>query len=89
MEKNETIVEAAKREVLEETGLEIECTGLLMVESASGFWFRFVLTGVATGGELKTPARADKESLQAKWIKNLDELSLRALDIIPLIDRAK
>lgn len=41
------------------------------------------------GGELKTPASADKESLQAKWVDNLGELSLRGNDIYPLIHRVK
>ncbi|XP_047500922.1 8-oxo-dGDP phosphatase NUDT18-like [Penaeus chinensis] len=89
MEPGESIVEAAKREVLEETGLEVDISTLLMVESASGSWFRFVVTGSVTGGELKTPACADKESLQAKWVENLGELSLRGNDIYPLIQRAK
>nr|XP_045613180.1 8-oxo-dGDP phosphatase NUDT18-like [Procambarus clarkii] len=81
--------EAAKREVLEETGLETDITTLLMVESASGSWFRFVVTGNVLGGTLKTPACADKESLQAKWVEDLGELSLRGNDIYPLIQRAK
>ncbi|KAG7172103.1 8-oxo-dGDP phosphatase NUDT18-like, partial [Homarus americanus] len=89
MEAGETIVEAAKREVLEETGLETDITTLLMVESASGSWFRFVVTGTVVGGTLKTPASADKESLQAKWVEDLSELSLRGNDIYPLIRRAK
>ncbi|XP_022905502.1 8-oxo-dGDP phosphatase NUDT18 [Onthophagus taurus] len=89
MEKGETIIEAMSREVLEETGLNVKPTTLLMVEFAKRSWFRFVLTGVVIGGTLKTPAQADKESLQAKWILNLEELTLRASDILHLIDRAK
>ncbi|XP_072932769.1 8-oxo-dGDP phosphatase NUDT18 [Epargyreus clarus] len=89
MEKDETIVQAAKREVLEETGLHCEPNTLLAVETAGGTWYRFVLTGEVVGGELKTPARADKESLQAKWISNLQEISLRSNDIIHLIEKAK
>ncbi|RZC43170.1 NUDIX domain containing protein [Asbolus verrucosus] len=88
MEKGETICAAGEREVLEETGLVVQCTTLLMVECAGGLWIRYVLTGVVTGGALKTPADADKESLQAKWIGNLAELTLRATDITELIDRA-
>jgi 8-oxo-dGTP pyrophosphatase MutT (NUDIX family) len=41
--------EAVKREVLEETGLVMEPTTLIMVESAAGLWFRFVLTGSVVG----------------------------------------
>lgn len=48
-----------------------------------------MLTGKVIGGTLKTPAQADRESLQAKWVSNLDELSLRASDIIELIEKAR
>ncbi|XP_053605053.1 8-oxo-dGDP phosphatase NUDT18 [Plodia interpunctella] len=89
MEKNETIVQAVIREVLEETGLQCEPKTLLVVETAGGMWYRFVLTGEIIGGELKTPAKADKESLQAKWISNLQEISLRANDIVHLIEKAQ
>lgn len=75
--------------MLEETGLIIDCTTLLMVECAGGSWIRFVLTGTVTGGMLKTPSQADEESLQAKWIKNLNHVTLRAKDITHLIDRAR
>lgn len=86
MECGETIAEAAVREVLEETGLNVDVTTLLGVECAGGSWFRFILTGRVTGGHLKTPQRADAESLQAKWVQNLSELSLRASDIVPLVE---
>lgn len=89
MERGENIIEAAMREVVEETGLHVKITTLLAVESAGGAWFRFVLTGDVIGGDLKTPARADKESLQAKWIGNFNEVSLRSNDILGLIDLGK
>ncbi|XP_013191632.1 8-oxo-dGDP phosphatase NUDT18 [Amyelois transitella] len=89
MEKNETIIQAVKREVLEETGLQCEPKTLLVVETAGGMWYRFVLTGEIVGGELKTPAKADKESLQAKWIANLQEITLRANDIVHLIEKTQ
>lgn len=89
MEMGETICEAAIREVYEETGLNTEITTLLAVESAGGSWFRFVLTGKVVGGELKTPAFADQESLQAKWVLDLNELNLRANDIVNLVDIAR
>lgn len=86
MEAGETIINAACREVLEETGLQITVTTLLGVECAGGSWFRFILTGRVIGGDLKTPQRADSESLQAKWVLDLNELALRANDILPLIE---
>jgi len=75
--------------VLEETGLEIEPTTLLMVESATGVWYRFVMTGTVTGGRLKTESEADSESLQAKWVRDVRELNLRATDVFPLIEKGK
>lgn len=89
MERGENIIEAAMREVVEETGLHVKITTLLAVECASGSWFRFVLTGEIIGGELKTPARADRESLQAKWISNFNEITLRSSDILGLIEMGK
>ena len=89
MEPGEDIGEAAVREVLEETGLEVEVTTLLQVESAGGSWYRFVLTGRVVGGRLKTPADADSESLQAKWVEDIAAMSLRAPDILPHIERGR
>jgi len=89
MEPGEDISEAAVREVLEETGLEFEVSTLLLVESAGGSWYRFVVTGHVTGGRLKTPADADSESLQAKWVEDISKMSLRANDILPHIERGK
>ncbi|KAF4522143.1 hypothetical protein B566_EDAN012605 [Ephemera danica] len=85
IEAGETIQQAVEREVLEETGLVMQSTTLIMVQSAEGCWFRFVFTGTVAGGRLKTPADADSESLQAKWVADLGELSLRASDIGPLV----
>ncbi len=81
--------DAFRREVLEETGLTAEPSTLLMVESAAGSWYRFVLAGSVTGGILKTPSQADSESLQAKWVQNLSDLSLRAGDIISVVEHAR
>nr|CAD7259559.1 unnamed protein product [Timema shepardi] len=89
MEPGEDIEEAVRREVLEETGLEMDPTTLLMMECASGTWFRFVITGTVTGGTLKTPKDADSESLQAKWVKDLNELNLRASDIQGIVERGR
>lgn len=89
MEPGEDVAEAAKREVLEETGLEFDLSTLFLVESAAGSWYRFVVTGTVTGGRLKTPADADSESLQAMWIGDLSDFSLRAGDVLPLIERGR
>ena len=85
--------EAVKREVLEESGFEFEPEALICVESQSYFWVRFTFAGRISGGSLKTPEQADKESLQAGWFpadtKRLKkEVQIRAFDIIRLIDLA-
>lgn len=41
------------------------------------------------GGELKTVAKADSESLQASWVEDVQTLSLRCKDILPVIERAR
>ncbi|XP_077259161.1 8-oxo-dGDP phosphatase NUDT18 [Temnothorax americanus] len=89
VEKNENLISAVKREVLEETGLVIEPSTLILVECANGTWFRFVFTGDIVGGTLKTPDQANEESLQACWVRNVNDLPLRSNDIICLLDRGK
>uniref|UniRef100_A0A4W3H1I4 8-oxo-dGDP phosphatase NUDT18 n=1 Tax=Callorhinchus milii TaxID=7868 RepID=A0A4W3H1I4_CALMI len=85
MEPKESIVEALKREVREETGLECEPYTLLSVEERGPRWIRFVFLAAATGGKLKTTSEADAESLQASWWDRSSPLSLRARDILNLI----
>ncbi|XP_043269250.1 8-oxo-dGDP phosphatase NUDT18 [Venturia canescens] len=89
VEPNENLLDAVKREVLEETGLTMIPESLIMIECASGSWFRFVMAGKITGGVLKTPDQANEESLQAIWVQNVSELSLRSNDILPLIQRGR
>ncbi|XP_013398678.1 8-oxo-dGDP phosphatase NUDT18-like [Lingula anatina] len=89
LETNETLKEGAKREVLEETGLEFEPQTLLSVETQCGTWYRFTFTGKVTGGKLKTLKEQDAESLQAKWysVESIkEELPLRLKDILYLIE---
>ncbi|XP_074646726.1 8-oxo-dGDP phosphatase NUDT18-like [Tubulanus polymorphus] len=95
MEPDETIVEAVKREVLEETGLEFEPDTLLAIQISTGIWYRYIFTGQITGGTLKTKDKGDKESLQAKWCSMNDinmgkhgSVPLRGNDILPLIKMA-
>lgn len=56
---------------------------------AAGSWYRFVLAGNVTGGSIKLPSQADSESLQAKWVQNLSDLSLRAGDILSIVEHAR
>ncbi|CAL7936380.1 unnamed protein product [Xylocopa violacea] len=89
VEPNENLLDAVKREVLEETGLILKPETLILVECATGSWFRFVFTGKITGGKLKTLEEANEESLQACWVMNVNDLPLRAHDIISLIEKGK
>ncbi|XP_076236434.1 8-oxo-dGDP phosphatase NUDT18 [Calliopsis andreniformis] len=89
VQPNENLFDAVRREVLEETGLVLKPESLILVECASGSWFRFVFTGVITGGKLKTLEDANEESLQACWVHNISDLTLRSNDIVPLIERGK
>ncbi|XP_030057850.1 8-oxo-dGDP phosphatase NUDT18 isoform X1 [Microcaecilia unicolor] len=88
MEANETIVEALKREVKEETGLECEPCTVLAVEERGPCWIRFTFLADPTGGVLKAVQDGDAESLQAKWWDHDSPLPLRSKDILPLIDLA-
>ncbi|KAG8239278.1 hypothetical protein J437_LFUL019034 [Ladona fulva] len=89
LEQDEDIEDAVIREVKEETGLDMQPSTLLMVQSTADGWMRFVFTGEVVGGKLKTPADADDHSIQAKWISNLDELNLRKDDIYPIVDQGR
>lgn len=89
VERNENLLDAVKREVLEETGLIMEPKTLILIECASASWFRFVFIGNICGGNIKTSDQANEESLQARWVHNVEDLPLRSNDIIPLIERAK
>ncbi|XP_043938882.1 8-oxo-dGDP phosphatase NUDT18 [Protopterus annectens] len=86
MEQNETIIEAMKREVKEESGLECCPITLLLVEERGPRWIRFVFLAEVTGGVMKTTEQSDSESLQACWWNRTTSLPLRATDIIPLIE---
>lgn len=88
-EPGENLVDAVRREVLEETGLKFEPSTLVLMENAKGNWHRFIFTGSVCGGHLKTVAQADSESLQATWVSDVNQLSLRSRDILTIIERTR
>ena len=69
------IKDALKREVKEESFLDVQPLSLLCVESESSYWFRFTFTAKSIGGTLKTPDQEDKESIEARWIPIKDVFS--------------
>lgn len=80
LEPNETIAEGAKREILEECGLEVEITGILHVRKNSE-WVNIAFSTNIIGGEIRFDK---KEILDAKWF-SLDDIinmkqDLRDLD---------
>lgn len=80
LEPNETIVEGAKREILEECGLEVEITGILHVRKNSE-WVNIAFSTNIISGEIRFDK---KEILDAKWF-SLDDIinmkqDLRDLD---------
>ena len=83
VERNETLVDAVKREVLEEAGLVFEPNGLICVEENTGMWMRFIFAGSAVGGALKD--KPDSESLQAGWFQNPSSVKLRSKDILKAV----
>ncbi|NXG02831.1 NUD18 phosphatase, partial [Sakesphorus luctuosus] len=89
MEPGEGVVEALRREVKEESGLECEPITLLALEERGPAWIRFAFLARPAGGTLKTLEEADAESLQATWWSgDPRELPLRSLDILPVLDLA-
>jgi 8-oxo-dGDP phosphatase len=85
MAPGESILETALREVNEESGLEVELTGLLYVDqlvdalhSDRPTRLRFVFAGRPAGGRLKEVA--DEHSLRAAWFSpaEIEGLALRS-----------
>lgn len=63
-----------KREVKEETFLDMEPYSLICVESNAPGWFRFTFTGECSGQQIKTSSMADEHSIEAKWFHVKDVL---------------
>lgn len=89
IESNEDILEAAKREVKEETGLEIKflnTTGVYNFKSETNhqvFMFHFI--GEITAGKVKL---AEDEILDSKWVSLQELMHLRDEEIRnPLVIR--
>jgi phosphatase NudJ len=86
IEPGETVVEAAVRETLEESGVPVQIEGLLRVEhtpSADGNRMRFFLVARPVGD---TPPKttADEHSLEARWVTlaELGTLPLRGHEVL-------
>ncbi|HTJ45244.1 MAG TPA: NUDIX domain-containing protein [Kofleriaceae bacterium] len=90
VEIGESLVDAAVREVLEETGVPIHLDGVLRVEhEASGNGARVRVIYVATPTDDRAPKTTpDEESLGAAWLtlEEIRGLKLRGADLRALLE---
>ncbi len=96
VEPGESIIEAAKRETLEESGLSVEPRYFLRIEQGIPEHhkegeekierWRYIIVAEVIGGALKTVA--DDNSLGAGWfrLEGLKDISLRSYEVIDLIE---
>jgi len=90
VEPGETLLEAATREVLEETGVPVTIEGILRLEhspSASGSRVRVIFIGTPRD-DTAPKTVSDDESLGAAWL-TMDEIAklpLRGSDLRPLLE---
>ncbi|KAL3106027.1 hypothetical protein niasHT_022208 [Heterodera trifolii] len=96
VEPGETLEEACRRELLEETGLHCAVETLLCVEVRGSGWYRMAFAVEPNGGELKT--EPDEESLGAEWHplelvrrkkNDADGIQLRCRDFMPILAEAE
>ena len=73
VEPNENLIEAAKREVLEEAGVDVDIATLFSIEEQGIRWLRFNFLGKLKSDEIKLKSVADKETLGAEWY-SVDEI---------------
>lgn len=92
VEPGENIIDAVKREVKEEAGVEFEPDTFLSLKCCGLNWYRYSYIGRAVGGRLKTTAEQDEESLQAQWFPVQDvlasKMSLRYTDFFKALEKA-
>ncbi len=77
LDPNETIFEGAKREIFEETGLNVELTGILRIENrvmTDNEFMGIVFSTNIVGGEVKIDPR---EILDIKWFTYEEVLNMR------------
>jgi len=92
VEPGETIDEACRREMLEETGFECQVESLICMEVRGSGWFRMAFTCQIIGGTIKTTA--DDESLASGWFSlasirdRSSGLQLRCRDFMNILDAA-
>jgi phosphatase NudJ len=87
VDPGESLEEGARRETLEESGLEVELDGILRMEFTPGrsgreARLRVIFLAHPTGGSLKS--EPDEESLGAAWVTlaDLEKLRLRAPEVV-------
>lgn len=88
---NETLEQAAEREVAEETGLQVRATRLLYIEEFFDIetrYCKFWFAGEVTGGKLNTASAsaADEFIVEAGWF---NEVSLGKESIFPEVLRSQ
>ena len=91
VDPGETLKQGAVREVLEESGLEVELDGIIRFEftpalSERDARLRVVFVAHVVSGSIKTVA--DEESLGAAWVRpeDLGQYRLRAPEVIKFFD---
>jgi phosphatase NudJ len=90
VEPGEELIEAAIREVIEETGVPVTIEGILRVEhspSPSGARVRVIFAGTPRD-DTRPKTVSDDESLGAAWltIDEIAKLPLRGSDLRPLLE---
>jgi phosphatase NudJ len=90
VEAGESLAEAARRETLEETGVEVELEGVLRVEHNPGLEATrvrvfFVARPIGAGSPKQAP---DEHSLAARWVTlaELRELPLRGREVLEIYE---